>query len=176
MKRKKLVAIIFSCIAFLVIVSVVIVTISVLRKQQNVLPKDVLNSANFTLFVPQQDHKSDDAWNLVTLSAGYDKSSGVLSSSYKQTSSDTTITLTEQSTPDAFNDVPQQYTHVLDALNEYAEIQTSFGTIGLTHPTELKGGQTAVVNKSGTLMFAKPSANLTNEQWKQFFNTLQIIR
>jgi CxxC motif-containing protein (DUF1111 family) len=46
----------------------------------------------------------------------------------------------------------------------------------LTHPKELSGGQSAVANKAGTLIFAKPSVNLTNDEWKDFFESLRILR
>jgi hypothetical protein len=91
-------------------------------------------------------------------------------------SSSNKLYITEQNTPDPFNDIPQYYPTLLGKLNEYSEIQTSIGTVALTHPTELKGGQSAVSNTHGTLMFVRPQNNLSDSQWKNFFNSIDVIK
>ena len=65
---------------------------------------------------------------------------------------------------------------MLTSLNEYNELQLGFGTVALTHPEELNGGQAAVANKAGTLIFAKPSTDLTDGEWGDFFGSLRIVR
>jgi hypothetical protein len=104
----------------------------------------------------------------------YDAASGVLTLSLKN--ADNTLVLTQQSSPQVFSDVPQQYARMLATMNQYAEVQTSFGTVALTRPKELNGGQAAVINKTGTLLFAKPTQDLNNEQWTEFFNNLQLAK
>jgi hypothetical protein len=143
-----------------------------------VLPRQITDAANFNLYVPAQDSDGSDksTWGLIHESASFDKTSGVVSTSYKQAANKTIVVVTQQASPDVFSDVPQQYSRVLSSLNEYAELQTSFGAVALTHPKELNGSQSAVANKAGTLLFAKPSADLSNDQWKQFFETMRIIR
>jgi len=145
-------------------------------ESQTVISKQILDEANFTIFYPANASKSDTAWKLLKDRTSYDTGSGVLTLYVSQASTGKQITLNEQPTPGAFSDVPTQYSKMLTTLNEYNELQIGFGTVALTHPKELNGGQTAVANKAGTLIFAKPSGNLTDNEWKDFFQNLRILR
>jgi len=147
-----------------------------LLESQTVISKQVLNEANFTIFYPTDTIKSASSWQLQKDRTSFDKGSGVLTLHATQASTGRQIILNQQPTPGAFTDVPTQYSKMLSTLNEYNELQIGFGTIALSHPKELNGGQTAVANKAGTLIFAKPSANLTDNEWKDFFQNLRILR
>ena len=127
-------------------------------------------AASFPVYKPS----SDSCWQPSASGAAYDTASGVLTLSLKNT--DNTLVLTQQSSPQVFSDVPQQYARMLATMNQYAEVQTSFGAVALTRPKELNGGQAAVINKTGTLLFAKPTQDLNNEQWTEFFNNLQLAK
>jgi len=135
------------------------------------IPKDILKKTAFSVFTHDS---SDNSWNLEKSSTVYDKATGVLTLHFTNTNNK--ITASEQVTPDAFTDIPNYYSILLSKLHEYAELQTSIGKVALTHPEELKGGQTAVINTSGTLMFYHPDKELTQDQWKQFFNSMIVIR
>lgn len=141
-----------------------------------VISKQILNEANFTIFYPRVDEKSPSAWQLKKNRVSYDKNSGVLTLHVLQGSTGREIVLNEQPVPGTFSDVPTQYSTMLNTLHEYNELQLGFGMVALTHPEELNGGQAAVANKAGTLIFAKPSANLTDDEWRAFFESLRILR
>jgi hypothetical protein len=145
-------------------------------KSQTVISKQILDQANFTIFYPPDKTGTISAWKLQKDRTGYDKESGVLTLYISQASTGRVVTLNEQPTPGVFADVPTQYGRMLDTLNEYNELQLGFGTVALTHPKELNGGQTAVANKAGTLIFAKPSSSLTDTEWGNFFQNLHILR
>ena len=165
------------------IVSLVIITVvggtwawlNVFRHEP-VISSQILSKANFTIFHPRIDEKSSDAWQLQKDRTSYDKDSGVLTLHVLQSSTGREIVLNEQPVPGTFSDVPTQYSTMLNTLHEYNELQLGFGTVALTYPEELKGEQTAVANKAGTLIFAKPSANLTDSEWQSFFESLRILR
>jgi hypothetical protein len=86
------------------------------------------------------------------------------------------ITISEQSSPPQFSEVPDSYAKLLQSLNQYAVYESANGTFYLTKPTELKGGQAAVMNAKGVLLFAKPTQDLSDKQWKQLFNDLSLVR
>lgn len=145
-------------------------------KNDAIISKRILNEANFTIFYPRNATKNTNDWQLEKDRTTYDKNSGVLTIHAVQPSTGKQIILNEQPVPGAFTDVPTQYSTMLTTLHEYGELQLGFGTVALTHPQELKGGQAAVANKAGTLIFAKPSVNLTNDEWRDFFESLRILR
>lgn len=143
---------------------------------QPVISKQILAEANFTIFYPAGVAEDTNAWQLQKDSSNYSKQSGVLTLYAVQPSTGRQIVLNEQPTPGAFADVPTQYSKMLTTLNEYGELQLGFGTVALTRPKELNGGQAAVANKAGTLIFAKPSVNMTDDEWRDFFESLRILR
>jgi hypothetical protein len=135
------------------------------------IPKEILKKTAFTVFTIDP---SDEIWSLDKSITTYDKSAGVLTLHF--TNSSNKITATQQVTPDPFTDIPNYYSILLNKLFVYEEIQTSIGTVALTRPEELKGGQTAIINTSGTLMFYSPDKDLSSAQWKQFFTSLIVIK
>ena len=145
-------------------------------ENNTVINKQILTEANFTIFYPSIAAKTASDWQLEKDLTTYDKSSGVLTLHALQASTGRQIVLNEQPVPGAFTDVPTQYSKMLTTLNEYNELQLGFGTVALTRPIELNGGQAAVANKSGTLIFANPSADLTDGEWQSFFEGLRIVR
>ncbi len=131
------------------------------------IQKNVRKQVSFSILEPQPK----TAWELDPKSIIYSTKTNVLTMTAE--SQNITISINEQAQPDTFNDVPQYYSSLLNKLNQYVDLHTDIGTITLTHPKELNGGQTAVVNLKQTLIFARPSKNLTNSQWKDFFNSMQ---
>lgn len=136
--------------------------------QTSLIPTSINEKVSFPSYVPSNDAH----WVLDSSKTSFDQESGVLSLTFTQGSR--SIVLTQQASPQVFSDVPQQYTKMLSSMNQYAELQTAFGAVAITHPKELNGGQAAVINKSGTLIFAKPNQELSDEEWKVFFNNLRL--
>ena len=86
------------------------------------------------------------------------------------------LIVSEQPTPDQFVDVPAVYQKVLDGMSDYADFDVSLGTVHLTTSPQLHGGQTAVLNAKGTLVFAKPATGLSEDQWHQFFTSFAVAQ
>ena len=86
------------------------------------------------------------------------------------------VFVSEQSTPESFVDIPQAYDKLVNAMNEYQKFDTDVGTVHLTHPKELAGKQAGVMNAKGTLMFLKPDSDLSDDQWRKLFSSLEVIK
>lgn len=155
-------------IAILLVMTAASVTYLFLRDDPEI-PKDVLSKVNFLIYIPD----SKASWQIGTHKPSFDEDSGTLTLEAK--SGSTVVTLNEQTLPDALKDIPEQYLRILATLHEYSEIKTNLGTITLTKPEELKGGQTAVGNLNGTLLFAKPNRDLSDQEWLDFFKSMKVI-
>jgi hypothetical protein len=105
-------------------------------------------------------------------SAKYDSSLKVLS--FTGLVDGKNLVIAEQPTPEQFVDIPAAYEKVLGSMNDYSDFDTTMGTVHLTKPDELHGGQTAVLNAKGTLLFAKSASGLSTDQWRQFFNSVTV--
>jgi hypothetical protein len=133
------------------------------------IPSKVLNQANFGIWYPTTK----------SLELKIDRSS----IKYTQASSDklvtftarnptNTLTFTEQALPESFTDVPQAYDKLIERLRGYTSFDTVNGTVALTRPEELKGAQTAIMQSRGTLVFIKPSKDLSADDWRLVINNL----
>ncbi len=104
----------------------------------------------------------------------YDSEAQVYSYIVRPTNSQT-ITVSQQSSPPSFSEIPEQYTKLLDGLNRYSTIETVNGTVYLTRPKQSQ--QVAVMNERGVLMFARLNkGSLTNEDWKSLIERLNIYK
>jgi len=150
-----------------VLLALVIFGIWLLHRDADPIPRKVRKQISFSILEPQPK----TAWYLDPKSISYSTRTNVLTMTAK--SSESSLSINEQAQPDVFNDVPQYYSSLLNKLNQYDDLHTDIGTVTLTHPKELNGGQTAVLNLKQTLIFVKPSKNLSESQWKDFFNSMQ---
>lgn len=98
----------------------------------------------------------------------YDKSAQVLSYDIKYLGQQ--IVVSQQATPQSFNDIPEVYTQLITKMQGEASFSTPAGTVNITYPSEYKGAQTAVMNNDGVLMFARPVKNLSSTQWQKLFD------
>lgn len=133
------------------------------------LPKELIEKLEFVVYVPTGNYSLDQK------DIRYDENSKVLSMNIKSKEG-FGINLNQQATPETFLDIPDYYPKLLEKLNEYSRVQTSMDTVHLTKPTELKGKQSAVVNYKGTLIFAQPERELSDDDWRKFFNSLEEVK
>jgi hypothetical protein len=137
---------------------------------RSVLPSSVTKNVNYDIFVPRDTEK----YPVLEESVTHNTDTKVLS--YATTVNNKQVTINQQAEPDTFN-APELkvslYQKLLDKMNQYKEIKTDAGTVTLTHPTELNGGQAAVLDTKGTLLFAQPTVALSDDEWRDFFNDLK---
>ena len=154
----------------LVIVGVIVIAgLSVWQNATKpVLPDAVARQLSFGVYFPTT--KLQDV-SIDKRTISYQTSGGRLS--YRaQLADGTTIDVNQQATPESFIDIPQTYEKLVTSLQPYSNFESINGRVSLTRPAELKGSQSAVMNAKGTLLFARPSKSLTNDQWRQLFNGL----
>ena len=153
---------------FILIVTGLGVSGIILLKPNSPIPKDISSQLKFSPFLASGDAKVLGAVSDVSYSA----SSEVLA--YNLNYDGVKMVVSQQPTPESFTDVPQVYDELLKKLNSQESFEVSIGKVSITLPTELKGGQTAVMNSKGVLMFVKPDKNLTRDQWRDFFSKLKL--
>lgn len=155
-------------VAALTVLGIIVITILLLGPK-NPLPSTVRKQANFVILAPVSGPVKVDRE-----SAKYDTALKLLS--YKSMFNGVKIVVSEQSTPDSFIDIPQVYDKVVANMQEYSKFDVIAGTVHLTRPKDLGGKQAAVINTKGTLLFAKPTSDLSNDQWRLFFKSVDTLR
>lgn len=138
---------------------------------QPVVPPGIKKQLSIAVLYPK-----DSAFAIDHSSWKYDKSLGLLTYLVRDKDNNAKITVSEQSSPPQFSEVPGTLDALTSKLNTYADFDSINGHAYLTHPKELKGGQSALMNAKGTLMFAKPDKNLSDSDWRKFFNAIDIVR
>jgi len=164
LRNKKILIIGVACLLIIIIGSLLTYT---LLKTSPILPKQISKQLNFVPFVPNKTEAPSGLSNL-----SYNSKTQVLT--YKVNYNGSTITVTEQSTPQQFSDVPQAYSTLVTSLQSQDTFDTPNGTVDITTPKELKGVQVAVMNSKGALFFAKTNKNMSTDTWKQFFINLTL--
>lgn len=139
-------------------------------RDSSIIPRSILQHVDFQIYAPISNGQP---WTVPKNTVSFNSSTGILT--ITATSSANSLSMNEQQTPEVFTNIPQYYPTLLNKLNEYDQIQTILGTVGLTHPTELHGQQTAILNSSGTLVFVRPKHNLNMSAWTSFFNNLIVV-
>jgi hypothetical protein len=154
-------------LAALVLVATALAVFYVMSR--SVVPADIKDQLTFTLLVPSHPDVDIDR-----SSVKYDEPLKLLS--YTATAFGTPVVFSEQPSPDTFTDIPQAYDKVLEGMGEYSKFDVDSGTVHLTRPKDLKGKQAAVLNTKGTLLFAKPDQDLTDDEWRQLMRSLVVVR
>ncbi len=161
-------------LALIVVVAVVggIFAFRAWQQSKQFVPSDIKRQVTFTLFKPAST--SDIIADKSTIK--YDPKIKSLSYRATQKGSFTNLTFSFQEAPEAFTDIPQAYDKFADDLHQYSSFDSIQGKVSLTKPSELQGGQSAVMNAKGTLMFIKPDKNLSDDEWKQLFSNLDVVK
>jgi hypothetical protein len=158
----------FIAVSGLTILGIIAIVI-LLVAPKNPLPSAIRKQASFAVLAPvagqvavdRESAKFDTKLKLLSFNATFD---GVL------------VVLSQQPTPESFIDIPQVYDKVIANMNEYTKFDAIIGTVHLTRPKDLGGKQAAVINAKGTLLFAKPDKDLTDDQWRQLFKNVDALR
>lgn len=147
-----------------------VMTLVVVLKPQSPIPADVLSRLNFPVFYPD----SVTGYEVDKDSVAYNAHAKVLIFHTKSSSQD--FTISEQATPDEFNDIPDYYSKLIDKLHGYSNFDSVNGKVSLTRPEEFKGAQQAVFNGKGTLMFVHPAHEMSDSDWRKYFNAQAMTR
>jgi hypothetical protein len=152
---------------FVLIILVVCGWYVFIRAHPSPIPKPIKSQLKFIPFTTKKDASST-----LPQAVKYNPQQQLLT--YQTYVNSTRVVISEQPTPESFTDVPQVYDALITKLRGQDSFDTINGKVDITFPVELKGGQSAVMNSKGVLLFAHPDKQLTLDQWKQFFNSLEI--
>jgi len=153
-------------IGLIVIVGIVIATKT---KDQYKIPKAVKDQLSFpVLFLanPAPPYKLD------TPSIKYSSQpDGSKVFSFATYSSNNRVTFSEQAYPEAL-----VYDKFTNSLNPYSEVGTSYGQVTLGMPKDAAGRQVAGFKYGdATLIFAQPTRNISDADWRNAINSLSVV-
>jgi hypothetical protein len=158
----------------LIIITVVVLIIGAgfyhYYHNQSPVPSSILHKINFVIFYPKTNGQTFIEKNTFK----YSKSLGQVSFIVEYDGQH--ITFAEEGSPDSFAADPNFYSQFTSSLNGYATFDTVNGSASLTKPTEVKH-EVGVMNTKGTLLFAQSTTgNLSENAWKQLFNSLVYVQ
>ncbi len=134
------------------------------------LPGNIRKQVSFVVLYPNsKTHARIDRSSIK-----YDSPKKILT--YTATVASAHVIITNQATPGTFTDVPQLYDKLLVSLHSYNDFTTAAGKVSLTRPPNANNQQVAVVNTQGTLMFVRSDHDLSEDQWRRFFNNLSTSK
>lgn len=138
-------------------------------RKVSVFPENVKKQAAFTILYPADNTESITPKRT---SLVYDKANHGLS--YEVTIYSTKVVVSEQRVPEIF-DEKGVYTYKLDQARQYANFDSRFGEVNLTHPKDLQGQTLAWLKTKDTLILARSFGDLSPSQWQAFFDSLAAV-
>ena len=150
-----------------VLIGMIILTVVIYRQRRDIIPTSIARKISFVVYWPNSSNVVADRTSIK-----YDSQKGVFSYTLNLLSVSTTVT--EQATPSEFTDVSGYYSAFINHLNNYDTFDSSSGTVYLTEPSNTSG-TTAIINHSGTLLFAHAQSKISENDWRQFFNNIKVI-
>jgi hypothetical protein len=139
-----------------------------LFRSKPLVSESIRQQSGFAIFYPSQQNP----YKVESDQLQYDPQAKVLHLTAQNAGQK--LIITEQSAPPQFNDIQSYIQKLADSLNSYSNFTNTKGTVYLTRPKELNGGQSAMFIGQGTLMFVHPNKDLSDTEWKQFFSALQV--
>lgn len=139
---------------------------------QNPIPKTIKNQVAFKIIYPSTHLAQID-----TSSYQYQSDNQILS--FSASYANQTILFTEQRAPSSLGSDSQVYYPAL-GIHPYAQFKTSLGIVALTKfwqsGTLTPIGQSAIMAARGTMLTTHTDKSLSNQQWKDLFDSLKITR
>jgi len=129
------------------------------------IPAQTSSQVEFGTYLPKSVQTKD--YILDQTSYVYDGTNKILT--YKLHSDDNSLTVTQQSYPDALI-----FDKLVGAMGPYSDIDTRYGQATLTRPPSIKNGQTAVIKIQATLLFIKSEQDISDATWRTVINALQL--
>lgn len=145
----------------------VVLGVHIYTTRNRTIPPAIARQISFRVYWPKSTNAVPDKQSIK-----YDAQQGVFS--YVVLINANSVTVTEQATPSEFTDIPNYFSALINHLNNYDTFSSANGTVYLTKPSGT-GGEAAVINQSGTLLFAHTQGTINENNWRLFFNNLQII-
>jgi hypothetical protein len=153
------------CAIALILLAVLVL----LYLQRPVLPPSIASKVSFVVDYPSSDWKIDyesikfqnDASKVLSFTAQRDG---------------TLLNITEQPSPDPFQDIPNYIDKVTVQMGEFRTFDSAAGTVHLTRPKAANGNEVAVANTQGTLMFIRANEDLPDDAWRRLFNSLVKVK
>lgn len=161
-------------IAGILIVAVIVGGLLFFIKQSlaNPLPDNIKQSISYKAVYP-----SSKTATIKDNSYQYQSKDKVLS--YKAQAFGTDIVFTQQPLPDNISTGEQVYYPAL-GIHPYAQFKSKLGTVALTKFWQSSNlepkGQSAVMAAENVLLIAHPDKALSNDQWKQLFDSLKMTK
>ncbi len=138
---------------------------------KNPLPTSIKSGISYKVIYPSKTAQIDIS------SYQYQPSDKTLT--FKVNASGKAIIFTEQPAPATLGSGSQVYYPAL-GIHPYAQFQTDLGPVALTKfyqsGTLELAGQAAVLASGGTLLFANSKQSLSNDEWKNLFDSLKISK
>lgn len=168
-KRRVYVYIISGCIFIFLLILTAFVLYTQTRKNE-IIPTYIKEKITFTIALPRSENYLVDKATLK-----YDEKTKVLSYVTRIKESERALTVSLQESPEVFHDAPL-YPQLLESMGAYKELDSTLGEVSLTKPdSSSSSGGVAVANTKGMLIFVKSPHPLRDNEWVEFFNSLELF-
>jgi hypothetical protein len=140
------------------------------RNPPSPVPSNIKSQVSFKIFYPSGDYVIDaTTWKYLP---------GTKTLNFMAKEGDSSVVFTEQETPLAYANDQAAYQRFIGGLKPSATFDSPQGSVSITgfvtSDSFQNVGKTAILNAQGTLVLVHPSVDLTDDQWKALFQSLNV--
>ena len=157
-------------VSWAVIILSIFLTIHFWPKAPSPVPANIQREAGFTIMYPDPRGYSykNAGWS-------YTPKDGSVSFTVKKDGY--SVAFNEQETPLAYQNDVASYNRFIGSLRPSANFDVPLGTVSITNFVTAGDyqvvGKTGILNAQNTLLLAHPDTDLTDNQWRELFESLQ---
>ncbi|HXR50370.1 MAG TPA: hypothetical protein VN778_05080 [Verrucomicrobiae bacterium] len=158
-------------VSWVVIILSIFLTIHFWPKAPSPVPSHIQQQAGFVIIYPDPRSYSykNAGWN-------YTLKDGSVSFTVKKDGY--SVAFNEQQTPLEYQNDVASYNRFIGSLRPSANFNVPLGTVSITNFVTAGDyqvvGKTGILNSQNTLLLAHPDTDLTDNQWRDLFESLQI--
>lgn len=162
---------ILASITILVLTTVITAIFLLGTRSNSPIPTDIRDQLTFSPFIMSDTYKTTD-YSFTVAESDLKILSYTIS-----TPGGGTVLLSQYPQPPEFTDIPEYKDRFLsNVVGQYATAPTSNGTIYLGRTATPEKKQLAVMIERGLLVFMKPDRELTEAQWRNIGERLEILK
>ena len=153
----------------IVVLGLLVFSVRALTAPPSPVPANIKRQADFKVIYAKGYDYTNANWK-------YQSSNNLLSFNIEKNGS--SVVLTEQKTPLAYQDDIAAYNRFIGSLRPSATFNAPLGSVSITNFVTAGDfqavGSTGILNAKGTLLLAHADNKLNEEQWRGLFNSLKF--
>jgi hypothetical protein len=151
------------------VVMLVVLVVWLWPRPSSPVPANIKHQINFRVIYPKKYPIDTNSWKYL---------SSEKTLSFNAVINNNSVTITEQKAPLAYQNDKAAYNRFIGSLRPSANFDSPLGSVALTNFVTASDyqtvGATGILNAKGTMLLAHPTNNISEDDWRNLFNSMKV--